>query len=168
MYDNTRVTGGFVAVQPVVLKGKGIITFGGNIKMGVQNSPLFYNTYVYIEARTEQSQISFGKNTYINNSFSLVSEKKITIGDDVLIGYNCNISDSNFHDLNKNNRTNTDPNPKQVIIENNVFIGNNVTVLKGVTIGENSIVATGAIVTKSFPKDVIIGGCPAKIIGEVN
>jgi len=72
MYDNTRVTGGFVAVQPVVLKGKGIITFGGNIKMGVQNSPLFYNTYVYIEARTEQSQISFGKNTYINNSFSLV------------------------------------------------------------------------------------------------
>jgi len=49
-----------------------------------------------------------------------------------------------------------------------VFIGNNVTVLKGVTIGENSIVATGAIVTKSFPKDVIIGGCPAKIIGEVN
>jgi len=168
MCDINRVVGSFVAVQPVVLKGEGTVVFNQNIKIGVQNSPLFYNTYAYIEARTKHSQISFGKNTYINNSFSVVSEKKVTIGNDVFIGYNCSISDSNFHDLNKNNRTKTDPDPQQVIIGSNVFIGNNVTILKGVTIGENSVIATGAVVTKSFSKDVVIGGCPAKIIGAVD
>jgi len=157
----------YVAQQPVLLKGKGKIIFSDNVKIGVINSPMYYNTYAYIEARSEKSQISFGKNTYINNSFSVVSEKTIVIGDDVLIGYNCCIYDSNFHDLNKDNRKNTDPSPEAVMIKNNVFIGNNVTILKGVTIGENSVVATGAIVTKSVPENVIVGGCPAKILTEL-
>jgi len=166
--DTVNLKGAFVAQQPVLLKGKGKIVFNDNVKIGVINSPMYYNTYAYIEARAKTAQISFGSNTYINNSLSIISEKKISIGSNVLIGYNCSISDSNFHDLNKNNRSNTDPNPEGVIICDKVFIGNNVTILKGVTIGENSVVATGAIVTKSFPNDVIIGGCPAKIIGEVN
>ena len=55
-----------------------------------------------------------------------------------------------------------------VIISNNVWIGMNATILKGVTIGENSVVAAGAVVTKSVPANVVVGGNPAIIIKEFN
>ena len=165
---NARVKGKYVAFQPVVIKGKGQVVFGEHVQIGVVNSPMFYNTYAYIEARTEEATISFGHNVSINNQFTAVSELAIVIKDDVLIGLNCSIYDSNFHDLDKTNRKQTDPSPKKVIIEKNVFIGNNVTILKGVTIGENSVVAAGSIVSKSFPANVLIGGSPAKLIRELN
>ncbi len=162
--DNAPKIGSYNSFQPVVLRGKGQIHFGKNVSFGIINSPFRHNTYAYIEARNKNATIIFGDNIHINNSFSVVSEKKITINDDVLIGYNCQISDSNFHDLDIGKRKQTDPDPKEVIIESNVFIGNNVTILKGVTIGRNSVIATGSIVTKSCPENVVIGGCPAEII----
>ncbi|MBJ7879255.1 acyltransferase [Gelidibacter salicanalis] len=165
---NTQVKGSYKAIQPVILKGKGRIVFGHHVKFGVVDSPMFYNTYTYIEARNAQATITFGNNVSVNNQCTIVSEQSIDIGDDVLIGLNCGIYDSNFHDLEKNKRHQTDPNPKRVRIENNVFIGNNVTILKGVTIGENSVVAAGSIVTQSFPMNVVIGGNPAKIIRELS
>jgi maltose O-acetyltransferase len=166
--NNKSIDGNYIAKQPVVLRGNGKIVFGEGVKFGVVNSPLFYNTYTYLEPRNEESNIVFGNNININNSFSAVAEKSITIKDNVLIGYNCSISDSNFHDLDPTNRNQTDPNPESVIISKNVFIGNNVVILKGVEIGENSVVATNAIVTKSFPNNVIIGGSPAKVIGKID
>ena len=165
--SNEHKIGGYIGIQPVVLKGKGQIRFGDNVQLGVINSPMFYNTYAYIEARTENASITFGNNISVNNQFTAVSELSIVIKDNVLIGFNCVIYDSNFHDLNKNKRTQTDPHPKEVIIGENVFIGNNVTILKGVTIGENSVVATGTIVSQSFPANVIIGGSPARIIKQL-
>jgi len=165
---NKSIYGNYKAFQPVVLRGKGTIDFGSNVQFGVINSPMFYNTYAYVEARHSKSKILFGNHVSINNNFAITSEKSITIGDHVLIGYNCSISDSNFHDLNPLNRLNTDLDPKEVIIGKNVFIGNNVTILKGVAIGDNSVVAAGSIVTKSFPENVIVGGVPAKIIGKLD
>ncbi|MEO5788271.1 acyltransferase [Gelidibacter sp.] len=164
---NDQVKGSYKAIQPVVLNGKGQINFGKNVRIGVLDSPMFYNTYAYIEARKENSSISFGNNVSINNQFTAVSELAIVIHDNVLIGLNCAIYDSNFHDLDKANRKQTDPHPKEVIIEKNVFIGSNVTILKGVTIGENSIVAAGSVVSQSFPANVVIGGSPAKILKEL-
>lgn len=162
--NNSPASGSFKPYQPVVLRGMGEIHFGKNVSFGILNSPHLHSSYTYIEARSKNARIIFGNNVNINNAFSAVSELKITIKDNVLIGYNCNIIDSNFHDLEIKNRHNTDPEPKEVLIENNVFIGNNVTILKGVTIGRNSVIATGSIVTKSFPENVVIGGCPAKVI----
>lgn len=162
--NNTPFSGSYICHQPVVLRGEGDLIFGSKVTFGVLNSPHLHASYAYIEARSKESKISFGNNVNINNAFSVVAETKITINDDVLIGYNCNISDSNFHDLAFDKRGKTDPDPQEVTIEKNVFIGNNVTILKGVIIGENSVVATGSIVTKSCPKNVVIAGCPAKII----
>lgn len=164
---NKNVQGSFKEHQPVIFKGKGRISFKENVNFGIVNAPLFLNTYGYIEARTSRSRIDFGKNIHISNAVSIISEKQITIKDNVLIGYNCSIVDSNFHDLTFNKRHETDPNPQEVIIEENVFIGNNVTILKGVVIGGNSVVGAGSIVTKSFPANVIIGGNPAKIVKEL-
>ena len=166
--NNAPTTGTYKSFQPMVFRGEGQIIFGDTISFGVLNSPHLHNSYGYIEARAKNSLITFGNNININNGFSIISEYKITIDDNVLIGYNCSISDSDFHNLEIDKRDETDPKPQEVIIGKNVFIGNNVTVLKGVSLGENSVVATGAIVTKSFPANVVIGGCPAKIIRHLN
>ena len=165
--NNKNVTGKYKAYQPVVLRGKGTIEFGNNVQIGVINSPSLYSSYAYIEARTPEAQITFGNNTSINNNFSVTAEKKITIGNDCLIGFNCRISDSNFHDLSPENRLETDANPKEVIISNNVFIGNDVTILKGVIIGENTVVAARSVVTKSFGDNLVVAGNPAKVVKEL-
>lgn len=166
--NNKNVNGKFIKHQPVVINGEGNIEVGENVNIGVFNAPFFYNGYAYIEARKNKSKIKFGNNIHINNNFSIVSEKSICIDDEVLIGFNCSIIDSNFHDLDFKNRKQTDPNPKEIIIKKNVFIGNNVTILKGVIIGENTVIANGAVVTKSFPANVIVGGIPAKIIKKLD
>lgn len=165
---NYNICGNFQAIQPVLLKGKGRISFGEKVRLGVVDSPTFYNTYAYLEARTQNAQLIFGNHITVNNQFSAVAELSIIIGDHVLIGLNCHVSDSNFHDLQPDRRHQTDPDPMPVVIGKNVFIGNNVTILKGVEIGENSIIAAGSTVTKSFPANVIIGGFPAKIIKELH
>jgi len=162
--NNSNVTGRFTQYQPVVIRGKGKVTFESDVNFGVINSPMFHNTYAYIEARTEESHIHFGTNVNINNGFSIISEKKILIANDVLIGFNCHIIDSDFHNLEIDKRNETDPLASGVFIEKNVFIGNNVSILKGVTIGENSVVASGSIVTKSCPENVVIAGVPAKVV----
>lgn len=166
--NNNRIEGKWLSQQPVVIRGKGKVIFGNHVSFGVINAPQFYNTYAYIEARTENSTIEFGENININNAFSIISEKRVVIKNDVLIGFNCVITDSNFHDLNPKNRKLTDPNPLEVVIEENVFIGNNVTVLKGVTVGKNTVIAAGAVVTKSFPENVVIAGVPAKVIEQIS
>jgi len=164
---NSNLLGTYIAHQPVVCRGKGTITFGNNVNMGVINAPYFYNEYAYLEARNQDASLLFGNNIHINNGFSAIAEKSIVIEDDVLIGYHCNIIDSDFHNLNPEKRNETDPNPQEIIIKKNVFIGNNVTILKGVVLGENSVVANGAVVSKSFPENVVIGGVPAKIISKL-
>ena len=165
--NNKRIVGHFTGHQPVVIRGQGEVSFGKDVSFGVINAPQFYNTYAYIEARTSNSELIFGDHVHVNNAFSIISEKRIVIGSHALIGYSCVITDSNFHDLDPDNRDSTDPESKEVVIEDNVFIGNHVTILKGVTIGKNSVVAAGSVVTKSFPNDVIIGGVPAKIIASL-
>lgn len=165
--NNRNVEGKYFAHQPVLCNGKGKLVFGFNVNFGVVNSPFFYNSYTYLEARNKDAVICFGNNVHINNNFSAISEKQISIGNNVLVGYNCQITDSDFHDLNKSNRQQTDPSPAAVIVGNNVFIGNNVTILKGVAIGENTVVANGSVVTKSFPENVIVGGVPAKILKDL-
>jgi len=82
---------------------------------------------------------------------------KIVIGDDVMCGANTLITDTDWHSGDP--RTGPDA---PVIIGKNVWLGVNVTVLKGVTIGENTLVASGSVVTRSLPANVIAAGIPAK------
>ncbi|WP_046758382.1 acyltransferase [Kordia jejudonensis] len=154
-------------VQPLLLEGEGIILFGENTSFGIYKSPYLFSGYGYIEARGKQAEIIFEKNVAINNSCVITAEKKITIAKNTVIGYNCHISDSYFHNLEIDKRNETDPNPEEVFIDENVFIGNNVTILKGVTLGKNVVVGSGAVVTKSFPDNVVIAGVPAKIISTI-
>jgi maltose O-acetyltransferase len=151
------------------LNGKGIISFEENVQIGVVNSPYFYSNYSYLEAREKGAKIAIGNNTSINNSATIVAEKTaISIGNNVLIGVNCHIYDSDFHSINPNERASGFHDCRKVTIQKNVFIGNNVTILKGSDIGENSVVAAGSIVSGKFPANVVLGGIPAKIIKTID
>lgn len=150
--------------HPLLLKGSGQIKFGKNVQIGVISSPNYFSHYSYIEAREPNSKIEIGNNVAINNNFSAVAFMNISIADDVLIGINCSIIDNDGHHLDADKRNNGIPKSAEIRIENNVFIGSDVTILKGVTIGENSIIGNKSVVTKNIPKNSIAVGNPAKVI----
>jgi maltose O-acetyltransferase len=127
------------------------------------------NGYIHIEARSPEAEIIIGHDVWINNNASIISERsRIEIGDNTLIGSEFTVYDSDFHDLHPLRRTHDQHQCSAVSIGNNVFIGSRVMVLKGVVIGDNSVVASGAVVAASVPANCIVGGVPARIIGEVN
>jgi acetyltransferase-like isoleucine patch superfamily enzyme len=105
-----------------------------------------------------------GKNVFINFNCTLLDLGGITIEDNVLIGPNVSIL-SEGHPIEPKERHSLKP--KSIHIKNNAWIGAGATILQGVTIGENAIVAAGAVVSKDVPNNVIVGGIPAKIINTI-
>ena len=118
--------------------------------------PPFYTDY--------GKNIKIGKGVFINEGCCFQDQGGIEIGDNALIGQQVVIATLN-HDLNPEKRKNMLPAP--VKIGNNVWIGAHATILAGVTIGDNAVVAAGAVVTKDVPENVVVGGVPAKIIKTI-
>jgi acetyltransferase-like isoleucine patch superfamily enzyme len=117
---------------------------------------------------SHRARLTIGNNVGISCT-AIVCLKQITIGDNVKIGGNVVIYDTDFHSLDKLQRRmyNEDEqyiNTAAVTIENDVFIGAHSIILKGVTIGEGAVVGAGSVVTKSIPANEIWGGNPAKFI----
>ena len=161
--DCKKVQGNPNRFHPLLLKGKGKISFGENVQIGVISSPNFYSHYTYIEARFESSEVEIGNQVAINNGFSATAFGKITIGDNVLIGSNCTIIDTDAHDLDPEKRHSI-PLSSDINIRENVFLGSNVTILKGVTIGKNAVIGMGSLVLNDIPENVVAAGNPARVI----
>ena len=105
-----------------------------------------------------------GKNVFINFDCTFLDLGGITIEDNVLIAPKVSIL-SEGHLLEPENRHALVPKP--IHIKKNAWIGAGATILQGVTIGENAVVASGAVVSKDVPDNTIVGGIPAKIIKTV-
>jgi acetyltransferase-like isoleucine patch superfamily enzyme len=112
---------------------------------------------------SENSLIEIGDNTRINGA-SIHATNKITIGKNCLIAANVTIIDSDGHGRAVSERSLSNPESSSVIIEDNVWIGINSIILKGVKIGENSIIGAGSVVTKSIPPNSVVAGNPARIV----
>ena len=166
--DSKSVSGKPIKYHPLLLKGKGKFFFGRNVQIGVVSSPNFYSHYTYLEAREEWSEIIIGDNVAINNAFSIACSSKVIIENDVLIGTNCSIIDNDGHNLAIDKRNIGNPKTAPVHIHQNVFLGSNVSILKGVSIGKNSIIGNGSVVTKNIPENVIAAGNPAKVIRNLD
>jgi acetyltransferase-like isoleucine patch superfamily enzyme len=116
------------------------------------------------------AEIIIGDNVGLT-SVAIVAHERITIGNDVKIGVNTVIYDTDFHSLDAQFR-NQHPESiegvknKPVIICDGVFIGGHSTILKGVTIGRNSIVGAGSVVFQSIPDEQIWAGNPAKYVRD--
>lgn len=109
--------------------------------------------------------IVVGKNVFINSGCRFQDQGGIRIGNDTLIGHNVVITTIN-HDFNPKNRASMKLSP--VIIGDNVWIGASVTIVPGVTIGDNAIIAAGAVVTKNVEPNTVVGGVPAKFIKNID
>lgn len=108
--------------------------------------------------------IKFGKDIFINSNVTMVDLGGIVIEDHVFIGPGAYLISVN-HMIDPKRRK--ELSLKKVRLEKNVWIGAGAKILPGVTVGENSIVAAGAVVTKSVPKNSVVAGVPAKIIKKV-
>ena len=117
-------------------------------------------------------QCDFGMNIHAGDNFltnynvTILDVAPVYIGDDVMIGPNTLITTVG-HPLSPKARKERHGICKPVHIGNNVWIGGNVTVLPGVNIGDNAVIAAGAVVTKDVPANCVVGGVPAKIIKEL-
>jgi acetyltransferase-like isoleucine patch superfamily enzyme len=159
------VTGTPLALQPVLFVGPGEIVLGEHVQFGWKASPLFYTGYCHVEVSNLGARIEFGDRVEFNNNAMLKSEGPgIRIGRDALFGAHVEIFDSNFHDLDPRRRHGGTPRMAPVEIGENVFVGMSVKVLKGVTIGADSVIGAGAVVTSSIPAGVIAAGNPARVI----
>jgi acetyltransferase-like isoleucine patch superfamily enzyme len=105
-----------------------------------------------------------GKNVFINFDCTFLDLGGITIDDGVLLAPRVSLL-SESHPIDPDNRHALVP--KAIHIKKNAWIGAGATILQGVTIGENSVVAAGSVVSKDVPDNVIVGGTPAKIIKEI-
>lgn len=168
-FSTNNVIGKPKLVSPTLFIGKGTITIKDTVEVGYFPSPFYYNSVNHIEARFKEASIEIKDNVRINNSFTIIAEKgAITIGEKCLIGTEVFIVNSDFHELHPEKRNSGNHKSKNVVIGNNVFIGSRVTILKGVTVGDNSVIASGAVVTKSFPENSIIAGNPAAVVKQIN
>ena len=106
------------------------------------------------------NRVKFGKNVFINHSAILSASGGIEFEDGVQLAPGVRIATIN-HDFNNRHTVYT---YGKVLIKKNAWIGMNATICPGVTIGRNSVVAAGAVVTKDVPDNTVVGGVPAKII----
>ncbi|MGN6764704.1 MAG: sugar O-acetyltransferase [Rhizobiaceae bacterium] len=106
-----------------------------------------------------------GRNVFINQNCTMYDLGGIDIADDVMIGPNVSLITSGHPVAPSQRRAGVTASP--IVIQRNVWIAANVTVIGGVTIGENSVVAAGSVVTKDVPADTLVGGNPAKVIRSI-
>ncbi len=108
--------------------------------------------------------ITIGEEVFINACCHFQDHGGVTIGDGCQIGHNVVFATLN-HGLVPEERSHTYPAP--IVLGRNVWIGSNATILQGVTIGDNAVIAAGAVVTKDVAANTIVGGVPAKFIKSI-
>lgn len=144
------------------LLGKGAIRLGEGVRLSGKPSILFGNRFC------DRPELIIGDHTFIGHECTFRIAESVRIGRHCLLAGGVIIGDCDGHPLDAARRRVGEPTPfdqiRKVTIEDDVWIGGRATILKGVTIGSRSIVAAGAIVTKSVPPDSIVAGNPARIV----
>lgn len=130
--------------------------FGKKVDSGLRVFPPFYTDF--------GKNITLGKNVFINACCHFQDQGGITIGDDCLIGHNVVFATLN-HGIAPEERFSMKPAP--ITLGKNVWVGSNSTILQGVTIGDNAIIAAGSVVNRDIPANTIAGGVPAKLIRSI-
>jgi acetyltransferase-like isoleucine patch superfamily enzyme len=111
------------------------------------------------------NEIRVGRNVFVNQNCTLYDLGGLDIADDVMIGPNVSIITAG-HPLEPSRR-HAATIGKPIVIERNVWIAANATTIGGVTVGENSVVAAGSVVTRDVPRNRLVGGNPARIIRSI-
>jgi len=128
---------------------------------------MFGNGAILIQPRSPASKIEIGSKNCFSNNVTIVANQQITIGDACQIGDQVTIYDCDFHEIPPSSRNASAGSTKPVYIGNNVWLGSRVMILKGVSIGDNSVIGAMSLVTKSIPANCVATGIPAKIVRSI-
>ncbi|MFA6275985.1 MAG: acyltransferase [Pedobacter sp.] len=153
--------------QRTIVTGIGKTHIGSQCKFGYKKGGFHKNGCVELQTRYENSVIQISNDVATNNNVFICCANYIEIGENTRIGQNVTLMDFEAHGINPNERSKVGS-IGQIVLKKNVWVGNNVIILKNSEIGENSVVAAGAVVSGIFPSNVIIGGIPAKIIKNID
>ena len=148
-----------------LLKNVRIIVLGDNNTISINKEAFLSGTELWVEGN--HCKLNIGQRTFIGPSHIAVTEQSdIIIGCDCMLSSHVQIRSGDSHsilskEINPPMRIN---HSRSIFISDHVWLGEGAKVLKGVTIETDSIVSTGAIVTSSFEKNVLVGGIPAKVL----
>lgn len=130
--------------------------FGRPVPATLRVFPPFYTDF--------GKNIRVGEQVFINACCHFQDHGGVTLGDGCQIGHNVVFATLN-HELAPKRRQITRPAP--IVLGRNVWVGSNATILQGVTIGDNAVIAAGAVVTRDVPANAIVGGVPARILRTI-
>jgi acetyltransferase-like isoleucine patch superfamily enzyme len=149
---------------PLIL-GYGSVSVGDRVR--ISGNATFIASYKV----NDNPEIIIGDEVYIGYATVFSSAEKITVGNRVLIAMGAQFYDNNNHPLHPQARAENKPveeeNIAPVIIEDDVWIGANAVILKGVTVGRGSVVALHSVVSKDVPPMSIVAGNPAKVVRQI-
>jgi acetyltransferase-like isoleucine patch superfamily enzyme len=150
----SNVGNGLEIIGKPVIHGEGTISVGKNLSLRSLVHP------IEIFA-AKNASIRIGNNVDINQGVTISAQKQIDIGNYTMIGDQSSIYDTDWHGID-GNLPKVDP----VVIGHHVWICAKVIVLKGVTIGDYSIIGAGSVITRNVAPNTKVAGCPAKFIGS--
>jgi len=145
--------------------GDGRIRIGRDVRIGNRT------TFIVGFKVSEGAELVIGDRVSVNYQTTISVAKSVRIGDDTMIAGNVQIYDNISHPLSPARRLRHDSftldESSPVVIGRNCWIGNAAIIMRGVTIGDNSVVAAGSIVTKSVPPNVLVAGNPARVVKSI-
>lgn len=155
---------------PEIAHPRSLVIFGRNIHLG-KYAQIICATDNCVRltswpSKQGDAEIRIGDYCLIAPGVRISAAKSILIGDNCMLAANVIISDSDWHGIY--NRIRPFRCTKPVIIEHNVWLGERVIITKGVTVGENSVIGAGAVVTKDIPPNSVAAGNPARVIKSIN
>jgi len=140
---------------------------GPNIKMGRHvHAMALTEAPVRLSVFESMGEITIGDFTLLNPGVRITSARAIKVGKKCMLAMNSSICDADWHDVQ--HRIFAPGRAGEVMLEDNVWLGEGARVLKGVTIGENTIVGAGSVVASSLPADVIAAGNPVRVIKSLD
>jgi len=144
--------------------GKGTLHIGASTNLGYSMAPRLGLGTILLQPRSADSQVVIGSKNAFSNNVTICANQEIRIGNGCQIGDLVAIYDSDFHEVNPCTRNLSLGRSIPVVIGNNVWLGSRVIILKGASIGDNSVVGAGSIVTKSLPDNCLAVGFPARVL----
>ncbi|GLS24887.1 acyltransferase [Marinibactrum halimedae] len=160
----------YLGRDPLIMHPRHIEIHGANIHIGdfihmigASDRKLRLTTW---GGKQGQGTINIGHYCLLSPGCQITAHQKIEIGDNCMLAADVYIADSDWHGIY--NRLRPFRCTATITLHNNVWVGHGAKILKGVTIGENAIIAAGAIVTKDVKANTIVAGNPARVIKSIN